>query len=300
MKLVDKYMEYLRYEKNFSSHTEISYFNDLLQFRTFLDENFPDTTWATVEVSMVRGWLANLMELKKTARTINRKLSALKAFYRFLLQKEYIEKNQIRNISGPKNTKRLPAFVVDDDLNQLLENLYSSVENFVSYRNVIILEMFYLTGIRKAELIGIKDDDIDVCNKTIRVTGKRNKQRLIPIDAAFLGKIEDYQKTRDQEVERAQALFVRENGEPLYPKLVYNIVTKQLQEIPTLANTNPHVLRHTFATSMLNAGADINAVKELLGHASLAATEVYTHTSLEELKNIYKLAHPREGINVKK
>lgn len=300
MRLVDKYMEYLRYEKNFSSHTEISYFKDLLQFRSFLDEEFPNTTWEMVSASMVRNWLASMMEAEKTARTINRKLSAVKAFYRFLLQKNYISKNQVKNISGPKNTKKLPSFVVDDDINQLLENLYSSVENFVSYRNVIILEMFYLTGIRKAELIGIKDEDIDSYSKTIRVTGKRNKQRLMPIDVAFLDRIEEYKNTRDREVDCSQALFVRENGEPLYPKLVYNIVTKQLQGIPTLANTNPHILRHTFATSMLNAGADINAVKELLGHASLAATEIYTHTSLEELKNIYKLAHPREGINAKK
>lgn len=294
MELVNKYMEYLRYEKNCSSHTEISYFNDLKQFSEFLKKEYPNESWTSVKPVMVRQWMVALIEAKNSPRTVNRKLSALKAFYRFLQLKNYIQLNKINKISGPKTSKKLPTFVLDNDINQLLEFVYSHVENFVDFRNVLILEMFYFTGMRRAELIGIRDTDIDSYNRTILVNGKRNKQRLIPISQVFLDRIREYQVFRDSEIDCPQALFVRENGTPLYPKMVYNIVVKQLEQIPTLSKMSPHVLRHTFATSMLNSGADINAVKELLGHASLAATEIYTHTSLDELKNIYKRAHPRE------
>lgn len=294
MELVQKYIEYLRYEKNSSSHTEISYFNDLKQLWQFVQDNYPEVLWLSLSEDIVREWVVELMEQGVSARSVNRKLSAVKAFYKFLVFKNYLQKSPINTLRGPKIKKKLPTFVVDHDLNLLLDQMYALGDDFISLRNVLILEMFYLTGMRRAELIGIKDDDIDYIEHTIRVTGKRNKQRLIPIDDELLAKIKRYKEQRDLEVSnRPMVLFVRENGLALYPRLVYKIVVDLLSAIPSLSKMSPHVLRHTFATSMLNAGADINAVKEILGHASLAATEIYTHTSLEELKKIYNKAHPR-------
>ena len=293
MLLIEKYIRYLRYEKNYSLHTEISYSEDLSQFVEFLVEHFSDTDIKHVDRDIIRMWIVSMMERKISPRSVNRKLSAVKSFYRYLQKIGEVTVNPASKINGPKVGRPIPAFANSADMEKVLdEENYG--DSFESLRDHIIIELFYVTGIRRAELIGLKDVDVDFSSETIQVTGKRNKQRLIPFSDGMKQSLEQYIAVRNKEVgNQSGYLFVKNNGEPLYPMLVHRIVTSNLQQIETLAKVSPHVLRHTFATGMLNNGADINAVKELLGHASLAATEIYTHTSFEELKRIYNKAHPR-------
>ncbi|MFV0417267.1 MAG: tyrosine-type recombinase/integrase [Dysgonomonas sp.] len=291
--LIDKYIKYLRYEKNYSSHTEISYSKDLSQFSDFLNEHFPDTDIKTVDNDIIRMWIVSLMETKTSPRSVNRKLSALKSFYRYLLRIGTVSNNPVKNITGPKTSKPIPAFINSADMDKILDE--EPVDNsFETFRNHTMLELFYATGVRRAELLGLRDIDVELTTGTIQVTGKRNKQRLIPISNDLILLLEKYIIIRNEEIKNQSGyLFVKEDGQQLYPMLIHRIVSENLKHIPTLSKTSPHVLRHTFATGMLNNGADINAVKELLGHSSLAATEIYTHTSFEELKKIYNKAHPR-------
>ncbi|MDR0823672.1 MAG: tyrosine recombinase XerC [Prevotella sp.] len=291
--LVDKYIKYLRYEKNYSLHTEISYSEDLLQFTDFLSTHFSDVDILTVDSDIVRMWIVSLMEAKISARSVNRKLSSLKSFYKYLLKIGELQVSPVKRVGGPKTSKPIPAFVNNSDMEKILDEKEID-DTFEAFRNHILIELFYVTGIRRAELIGLKDIDVDFSTKTIQVTGKRNKQRLIPISDNMKSLLEQYINERNkQSIGQSGYLFVKKDGAPLYPMLVHRIVTENLAQIPTLSKTSPHVLRHSFATGMLNNGADINAVKELLGHSSLAATEIYTHTSFEELKKIYNNAHPR-------
>lgn len=293
MQLIEKYLKYLRYERNYSSHTEISYSEDLLQFATFLKNECEDIDIKSVDTDIIRKWVVSLMENKLTARSANRKLSALKSFFKYLLRTGEVTKDPTRRVSGPKIKRPLPSFVDDKDMELVLDEV-DGESIFEQVRNKTMLELFYVTGMRRAELIGLKDIDIDFSAGNIQVTGKRNKQRLIPFSNNTKSLLEEYIIIRNEQVENLSGyLFVKKNGEKLYPMLVYRIVSQNLKWIPTLSKTSPHVLRHTFATAMLNNGADINAVKELLGHSSLAATEIYTHTSFEELKKIYNKAHPR-------
>lgn len=293
MQLIEKYLKYLRYERNYSLHTEISYSEDLLQFATFLKNECEDIDIKSVDTDIIRKWVVSLMENKLTARSANRKLSALKSFFKYLLRTGEVTKDPTRRVSGPKIKKPLPSFVDDKDMELVLAEV-DGESIFEQVRNKTMLELFYVTGMRRAELIGLKDIDIDFSAGNIQVTGKRNKQRLIPFSNNTKSLLEEYIIIRNEQVENLSGyLFVKKNGEKLYPMLVYRIVSQNLKWIPTLSKTSPHVLRHTFATTMLNNGADINAVKELLGHSSLAATEIYTHTSFEELKKIYNKAHPR-------
>lgn len=293
MLLIEKYIKYLRYEKNYSLHTEISYSKDLHQFAEFLSLHFPDVDIKSVDNDVIRMWIVSLMEDKMSPRSVNRKLSALKSFYKYLLRIGEMSSNPMKKIVGPKTSKPIPAFVNNSDMDKILDE--AGVEDdFESFRNHVMIELFYVTGIRRAELLGLKDVDIDFGSKTIQVTGKRNKQRLIPVSDDMLLLIEQYMTMRNEEVENQSGyFFVKKDGEKLYPMMIHRIVTESLKQISTLSKTSPHILRHSFATGMLNNGADINAVKELLGHSSLAATEVYTHTSFEELKKIYNKAHPR-------
>lgn len=293
MLLIEKYIRYLRYEKNYSLHTEISYSEDLSQFVEFLAEYFSDTDIKHVDRDIIRMWIVSMMERKISARSVNRKLSAVKSFYRYLQKIGEVTVNPASKINGPKVGRPIPAFANSADMEKVLDQ-EDYGDSFESLRDHIIIELFYVTGIRRAELIGLKDVDVDFSSETIQVTGKRNKQRLIPFSDGMKQSLEQYIAVRNKEVgNQSGCLFVKNNGEPLYPMLVHRIVTSNLQQIETLAKVSPHVLRHSFATGMLNNGADINAVKELLGHASLAATEIYTHTSFEELKRIYNKAHPR-------
>lgn len=293
MILIEKYIKYLRYEKNYSLHTEISYSTDLYQFDGFLKNNFSEINIKSVDSDIVRLWIVSLMEAKVSPRSVNRKLSALKSFYKYLLRINEVPANPVKKLTGPKTTKPIPSFVNSGAMEKILdESNFDST--FESFRNRVMLELFYVTGVRRSELMGMRDLDIDFDAETIRVAGKRNKQRLIPISGNMRLLLEQYIAKRDADVkEQSGYLFVKKDGQQLYPILIHRIVVNNLRYIPTLSKASPHVLRHSFATGMLNNGADINAVKELLGHSSLAATEVYTHTSFEELKKIYNKAHPR-------
>lgn len=293
MELIAKYLRYLRFEKNYSSNTEISYSIDLNQFVTFLGLDYPELDLLHVEGDVVRAWIVKLMEDEVSPRTVNRKLSSLKSFYRYLLRVGDIAHDPMRKVVGPKVRKPIPSFVNDIDMTEVLDDNHFD-DTFESSRNKVILELFYMTGIRRAELIALKDLDVDLIGMTVKVTGKRSKQRIVPISERMRILLSDYLEIRNANVKNLSGfLFVRNNGEPLYPMLVYRIVTSSLKWISTLSKASPHVLRHSFATGMLNNGADINAVKDLLGHSSLASTEVYTHTSFEELKKVYNKAHPR-------
>jgi integrase/recombinase XerC len=289
---VESFIRYLRYEKNFSSHTTLSYVNDLNQFKLFAcGKTLIDPE--EIDAVGVRRWIVALMDDGYSARSVNRKLSALKSYCRYLVRNKILAASPLRLVKGPKSGKPLPYFVKDSDMNRLLDGS-ESCETFEEERDRVILDVFYTTGMRCAELVGLKNGDIDFVSDFIKVTGKRNKQRLIPFSAPLRNALHSYLKRRDEEIERiADVFFVRKDGRPLSNSIVYGIVHSRLQEIPNLTKRSPHVLRHSFATGMLNGGADLNAVKELLGHASLSSTEVYTHTTFEELKKIYHQAHPR-------
>ncbi|MFR9165860.1 MAG: tyrosine-type recombinase/integrase [Dysgonomonas sp.] len=293
--VIQKYLSYLRYEKNYSSYTEISYSKDLAQFEEFVNLHYEGIKLSDIESDIVRQWIASLMESGISARSVNRKLSSLKSFYRYLTKIGEVKTNPLKRITGPKAKKPLPSFVNDSDMETILDSFaYTPDDSFDSYRDFTILELFYVTGMRRAELINLKVEDIDLSAETIRVNGKRNKQRLIPFSKETKAVITAYLEKRNSlDVNLSDRFFVKKDGNPVYPMLIYRLVHNQLSGIPTLSKASPHVLRHSFATEMLNNGAEINAVKELLGHSSLASTEVYTHTSFEELKKTYKKAHPR-------
>ncbi len=291
--MMNEFLQYLQYEKNYSSHTVLSYHTDLQQFCDFLQISPDQFNPRKITSQDIQKWVLSLMSDKNTARTLSRKISTLKSFWRYLLKQGLTNNNPTLKIILPKTKKPLPAFFKESEMNVVLDNTFTP-ESFEPVRNQLILELLYLTGIRLSELINIEDKDIDFKSGNVKVTGKRNKQRIIPIQTTLCEDIERYIDIRNSTVEPLTTnLFVRGNGKKMYPKAVYNIVHNAMSQVSSLQKRSPHVLRHTFATSLLNNGADINALKELLGHSSLAATQVYTHTSFEELYNIYKHAHPR-------
>ncbi len=292
--LIDSFLQYLRYEKGFSSHTVSSYSYDLSQYQDFVLREKSAFDPKETNAAQVRQWIIFLMENGYSPLSVNRKLSALKSFFRYLFRLKHIEIDPVKKVSGPKANKVLPSFVKERDMEMILDDSETDL-TFESVRDNTIIEFFYTTGIRCAELVGLKDNDVDLDAGLLKVTGKRNKQRLIPFSGRLKEAADIYLKAR-QEVDHEKqdsAFFVRRDGRCLTNSLVYRIVNARLSEIPGLSKKSPHVLRHTFATSMLNNGADLNAVKELLGHASLSSTEVYTHTTFEELKKVYHQAHPR-------
>lgn len=290
----EKFIQYLRVEKNYSSHTGISYFEDLSQFEEFINGEQGAFDPTRIDSDHIRIWMSQLMEQGLKARSVNRKLSAVKSFFRYLKKKGVIVQNPAEAVTGPKTNKKLPSFVNDTEMTKVIDDPMEYSDDFRGHRDRFLIELLYLTGMRRAELIALKDTDIDFGACTLRVTGKRNKQRIIPFSDATKEKLKEYIAVRNAEIEnKSPFLFVKEDGEPLYPKLVYNVIHHHLSNILTLAKKSPHVLRHSFATEMLNNGAGINAVKELLGHSSLASTEVYTHVTFEELKKAYHYAHPR-------
>ncbi len=291
--LIDAFLDYLRLERNYSVKTIVSYRTDLLEFEEYFKKVDAELDFTRADADVVRNWMVNLMDDGRTATTVNRKLSSLRSFYRFLLKRKVVSVDPMVKVVGPKKKKPLPFFVREKDMDRLLdESLYD--EGFEGCRDRAILEMFYATGMRRSELIGLDVADVDLSAKLIKVTGKRNKQRLIPFGDELAEGLLEYIKVRNETLlQGTEAFFVLKNGERMYPEAVYRLVRRYLSGVVTLKKRSPHVLRHTFATAMLNGKAELRAVKELLGHESLATTEVYTHTTFEELKKVYEQAHPR-------
>ena len=288
--MVNKFLEYLEFEKRYSKHTIVSYKTDLLQFEAYLSVLFEVGVEEATHV-MIRSWMVTLVEKGISSRTINRKKSTLQVFYKYLKAKVLIEESPMQKVVAPKVEKRLPHYVKKQDM----ESLFSEVEftnDFSGSRDRLILELFYNTGMRLSELVELKE--VNVLEDSIKVVGKRNKERMIPITSVMRRKIIDYiSLKRNEFTESTQSLFVTDKGEKLYQKFVYRKVNHYLGLVTSQGKKSPHVLRHTFATHMLDNGAELNAIKEILGHTSLSATQVYTHNSIEKLKNVYKQAHPR-------
>jgi len=292
---IDKFIEYLQFEKRFSQNTLTAYKKDLSQFTEFTLSEYQIKGIEEVSHHMIRSWIVHLVGELVSSVTIKRKLSALKSYFKYLLKDGMIKENPMMKINAPKSNKRLPEFVGKDNMESLFENIDFD-DGFIGQRDKLIIEMFYLTGMRLSELINLKDSDIDIHNQQIKVLGKRNKERIIPFSFVLQNSIENYLKIREKDIikgEQNSFFFVTQKGNKVYEKLVYRVVNSYLGKVSTLRKKSPHVLRHTFATHMLNNGADLNAIKELLGHASLAATQIYTHNTIEQLKSIYKQAHPR-------
>lgn len=294
MGLIEEFIQYLRYEKNYSTHTVVAYECDLSQFMEYAERQFGVSEPIAIDSDMLRSWMVSLLESGVAARSVNRKLSSLKTFWHYLRKTGVVTSNPFKKVVPPKTSKPLPVFLKEAEMEALLNPVSVDADCFPEVRDQLIVELFYSTGMRLSELIGLKDETIDLNGCTLKVTGKRDKQRLIPFGPGLKSTISQYIKLRNEQVERhCDRLLVRNDGAPLYPQMVYRMVHQKMSEVGTLTKNSPHVLRHTFATTLLNRGAELNAVKELLGHSSLSATEVYTHTTFAELKKVYKQAHPR-------
>ena len=290
----ERFIDYLRYEKNYSSLTEISYLNDIIQFEEFIKAKDDNLSLISVDSDIVRIWIGSLIEIGFKTSSVNRKLSSLKSFYKYLTKSGIIEKSPVKSVSGPKLKSKIPSFVSEKQMDEILDNETNFSDDFIGTRNQLLIEFLYLTGIRRAEILSLKDSDLDFTSCTVRVTGKGNKQRIIPFSDLTKEKLKKYIQVRNKEIEnKSPFLFVKEDGNAMYPKLVYKIINNHLKSISTLSKKSPHVLRHSFATAMLNNGAEINSIKELMGHSSLSSTEIYTHVTFEEMKKTYQNAHPR-------
>ncbi len=286
------FCDYLSHQKRYSPHTITAYKKDLEQFKQFLLTNFELENLKEANSSIIRSWIVQLIEDGVSTRSINRKISTLKSFYKYLLKNKEIEVSPLLKVVTPKTSTRLPVFVGENEMSKL----FSEIEyenNFEGIRNKLILELLYSTGIRLTELVNLKLSSIDNSNSTIKVIGKRNKERIIPFGKNLNESIFNYLIERQKITPSENNLFLTKVGKNIYPKLVYRIVNHYLSIITTVSKKSPHVLRHTFATHMLNNGADLNSIKEILGHANLSATQVYTHNTIEKLKNIHKQAHPK-------
>ncbi len=294
MKYIDSFLNYLQYEKRFPLSTIRSYKTDIHQFSEFCQNQLDLSEFDQVSYKNIRAWIVKLMESGISSRSVNRKISSLKSFYKFLLREGLLKKNPMDRVVAPKSKKSLPGFVEEEAMDILLDQ-FDFGSDYTGVRNQMILEMLYLTGMRRAELVHLECKDVSTSDMWIKVLGKRNKERIIPISRVFAGRIEQYLQLRHKTFPgtNEENLFLTIKSKAIYPELVYRIVHKYLRLVTTIEKKSPHTLRHTFATHMLNSGADINAIKELLGHASLSATQVYTHNTFEKLKKIYKQAHPR-------
>lgn len=292
---VSPFFEYLEFEKKYSKHTIISYKNDLQQFIDYLSAEKSELQITDINHQIIRSWITDLLSEEISAKTVNRKLSSLKTFFKYLQKQEVIKTNPLSKISGPKTPKRLPVFIDE----QPMQDLFNSIEfdeGFIGLRDKLILDILYQTGIRRSELAQLKVSDIDFYQSALKVLGKRNKERIIPISLSLKRNLEVYFQVKEVKGSFNTIVFITEKGKPLGDQGIYRVVKKYLSHITTISKKSPHVLRHTFATHLLNNGADINAVKDLLGHASLSATQVYTHNTIEKLKKSYKQAHPRGDI----
>lgn len=293
MLAIKDFLEYMKLELNRSDLTIKNYADDLASFESFFQETYQGLTWETVDTDVIRSWMEQMVDKGNSAATVARRLSALKSFYRYALSRELIDADPAYAVQTPKQSKRLPQFLKEQEMDSLLEMLRQE-EDFYGVRAYLIVSMFYETGIRLAELVGIDDDSVDWNGLKIKVLGKGNKARIIPFGKELNEVLKKYIAVRNQNVSRkTKALFVAENGSRLDRRTVQDIVKGCLAKVSTLKKKSPHVLRHTFATAMLNNGADIESLKRLLGHSRISTTEIYTHTTFEQLKRVYTEAHPR-------
>lgn len=291
--MINQFLDYLRYERNASPQTVQTYEESLRAFESYLTFRDNELSMDSVDTDLIRDWMESLMDKGNSASTINKNLSALRSFYRFALRRELVKKDPAHAVTGPKKSKPLPQFLREGEMDRLLDGLeWDSSFNNVRARTILLL--FYEAGLRRSELIGLDDKDIDFEAAQLKVTGKRNKQRIVPFGAELAETLKNYKAKRQEEFgETSGALFLSDKGERISGAQVYQIVRKYLSMVTSLKKRSPHVLRHTFATAMLNNGAGLETIKSLLGHESVSTTEIYTHTTFEQLKRIYKEAHPR-------
>lgn len=290
---IQSFINYLKFQKRYSQHTVISYQTDLDSFFSFLQQQYGNMELADIKTVYIRSWLAGLKQQGLEAKSINRKISTLKSFFKYLLRQQLIKASPMVAIISLKTNKRLPQFVNEKDMQVLLQHV-EFPDTWDGRTGKLIIELLYNTGIRQAELIGLKEMHVSKNNSTVKVLGKGNKERIIPVSNQLMDCIQEYltAKKKYKEVDTEYLLLLK-NGKKLYPRYVYNVVNRYLNLITTIDKKSPHVLRHTFATHLMDGGADLNAVKELLGHSSLAATQIYTHNTIEKLKDIHKKAHPK-------
>ena len=288
---LDNFLSFLKHEKRYSPHTLLSYSNDLGQFKSYLKETYSIDQATGIKHFHIRSWVVSLMEQGSTPRSINRKISTLKTYFKYLVKKEVISVNPTLKVQSPKTSKKLPVYVEKGNISTLFnQDIFK--DDFSGKRDKLIIDLLYNTGLRRAELINIRTTDIDLAKKELKVMGKGKKERVLPISSELLKGIQDYLLLKDSDADK-EFLFVTDSGKKIYPNYLYRLVKHYLTLVTTVDKKSPHTLRHTFATHLLNNGADLNAVKELLGHSSLAATQVYTHNSIEKLKDIYKSSHPK-------
>ena len=292
--MINQFLNYLRYERNASAQTVQTYEEALKEFESYLIFKDNGLSPATADTDLIRDWMESLMDKGNTASTINKKLSALRSFYRFALKRKLVEKDPAHCITGPKKSKPLPQFLREGEMDNLLDGLEWDRNIYKDVRARTILLLFYEAGLRRAELIGLNDDDVDFVTSQLKVTGKRNKQRIVPFGEELAEALSSYRTVRDEQGEKnSEAFFLNDKGGRMTAQQVYCLVRKYLSAVTSLKKRSPHVLRHTFATAMLNHGSDLESIKNLLGHESVSTTEIYAHTTFEQLKRIYKEAHPR-------
>ncbi len=288
------FLNYLEFQKRYSPHTIVSYKNDLVSFFHFLSIQYGQTTITDIKTTFIRSWLADLKQQGLESKSINRKISTLKSFFKYQMRQQIIDTSPMTGIISPKINKRLPQVVEKTDLNTLFKHI-EFPDTWDGKTNRLLIELLYNTGMRQAELSGLKEMNVDRFNCSVKVLGKGNKERIIPISNQLLKQLMSYMDEKQKHFDSCNrdCLFVSASGKTLYPKYIYNAVKKYLSLITTIDKKSPHILRHSFATHLMNGGADLNAVKELLGHSSLAATQIYTHNNVEKLKEIHKKAHPK-------
>lgn len=294
MMTIERFVKYLQFEKRYSSHTIIAYENDLQQFFGFLKETFGSVEEAQIQHLHIRSWVVSLLNDGLTATSIRRKLSTLKSYFRYLLRREIIAHNPMLKVISPKVGRKLPVYVQQSDIQRLLA-VKPDGDDWLAWRDYLIVDLLYSTGLRRSELVALQLEDIEWNSRQMRIKGKGGKERIVPFGALLDENLRYYLQLRDAAFPQHnfRHLLLTNKGKPVYPRCVYNVVHRQLSGVTTLDKRSPHVLRHTFATHLSENGADLNAVKSLLGHSSLAATQIYTHNSIERLKEVYRQAHPK-------
>lgn len=293
---INPFVEYLKFEKKCSAHTTLAYEKDVENFHLFIQSEFNENDLSKVSYTLIRSWIVQLVDSGITNRSINRKISSLNTFYKFLIKTSVIEENPLAKHRALKVSKNIQVPFSEKEVTEVLD-LLSKADDFESFRNKAIVELFYSTGMRRAELINLRVEDVSVIKKSIKVLGKRNRERIVPLLSTVLISINEYLEFRDNlpDINDGDFLFLTAKGNRLYPNLIYRVITNYFKKVSAKVKRSPHILRHSFATHLLNQGAELNAVKELLGHSSLASTQVYTHNDIAKLKDVYRNAHPRNG-----